>query len=361
MVELPTGTVTFLFTDVEESTAIVRKLGARYAEALRHCRDLLRSVFAEHGGNEVDTQGDSFFVAFTRARDAAIAAVEAQRSLARHDWPGGHALSVRMGLHTAEPHQWEEGYVGVGVHRAARICSVGHGGEVLLSRSTAGLIDDEDLPGIGLRDLGAHRLKGLDRLERIFQLVIDGLPSEFPPLRTVEGAGLATETLVILFGDMGAATPRSHESDPAEFRQLIGEYHRTIESVLAEHGGQQMPSFGDGVAAVFRSARTALTTAEMLHRRLASRDWPGGVAVRMSIGLAAGEAVATAFGYFGAAVNASMALCSLARPGQTLVSDTVRGLLGADDLNRVELTSVGKRITDGAAPFEVFEVVAADV
>jgi class 3 adenylate cyclase len=358
LVELPTGTVTFLFTDVEESTAVVRRLGPSYAEALRHSRELLRSVFAEHGGTEVDTQGDSCFVAFTRARDAVLAAVDAQRSLASQDWPGGHALHVRMGLHTAEPHRWEEGYVGVGVHRAARICSVGHGGEMLLSRSNAGLIDDEDLPGVSLRDLGAHRLKGLDRPERIFQLLVDDLPSEFPPLNTVEGAGLATETLVILFGDMGAATPRSHESDPAEFRQLIGEYHRTIEAVLAEQGGQQMPSFGDGVAAVFRSARTALTTAEMLHRRLASRDWPGGGAVQMSVGLAAGEAVATAFGYFGEAVNASMALCSLARPGQTLVSDTVRGLLGGDDLERVELSSVGRRISEGAAPFEVYEVVS---
>jgi class 3 adenylate cyclase len=358
LAELPTGTVTFLSTDVEESTAAVRKLGASYAEALRHSRDVLRSAFAEHGGHEVDTQGDSFFVAFTRARDAVLAAVDAQRALAAHDWPPGQELRVRIGLHTAEPHRWEEGYVGVGVHRAARICSVGHGGQVLLSRSTAGLIDDEDLPQIGLRDLGAHRLKGLDRPERIFQLIIDGLPSEFPPLNTVEGAGRATDTLVILCGDMGAATPRAYDTDPADFRQLIADYHRTVEAALAEHGGQLMASFGDGVAAVFRSARSALATAAVLHRRLEMRDWPGGGTVRISVGITAGEVVATAFGYFGAAVNASMALCSLAKPGQTLVSDTVRGLLAADELERIVLSSIGERVTAGAQPFDVYEVIS---
>jgi class 3 adenylate cyclase len=358
LAELPTGTVTFLFTDVEESTAVVRKLGPEYAAALRDNRDLLRAAFAEHGGHEVDAQGDSFFVAFTRARDAALAAVAAQRALVAHERPAGHELRVRMGLHTAEPHRWEGGYVGIGVHRAARICAVGHGGQVLLSRSTAGLIDDEDLPGVALRDLGAHRLKGLDRPERIFQLLVDGLPSEFPPLNTVEGAGLATETLVILFGDLGAATPASHETDPAEFRQLIAEFHRAVESVLAEHGGVLMASFGDAVGAVFRSARTALTTAEALHRRLAVHQWPGGAPLQMAIGLAAGEAVATAFGYFGAAVNASMALCGSARPGQTLVSESVRVLLDGAERKRLELTSVGKRTIGSAPPLEVYELVS---
>ena len=356
MPELPTGTVTFLSSDIEASTAVVRKLGAGYADALRLSREILRNALAEHGGHEVDTQGDSFFVAFTRARDAVLAAVSAQRALAAGEWPQGQQLHVRMGLHTAEPHRWEGGYVGLGVHRAARICAVGHGGQVLLSRSTAGLIDDEDIPGVGLRDLGAHRLKGLDRPERIFQLLVDDLPSEFPPLNTMEGAGLATEMLVILFGDLGSSTP-SHETDPADFRQLIAEFHRTVESVLAEHGGVLMASFGDAVGAVFRSARTALATAEELHRRLAGHRWPSGEPLQISLGLAAGEAVATAFGYFGTAVNTSMALCGVAQPGQTLVSDAVRVLLDGSDRERLERSSVGKRRIDNV-PFEVYEVVS---
>jgi class 3 adenylate cyclase len=355
--ESPTGTVTFLASDVEASTAVVRKLGAGYADALRLSRDLLRAAFGEHNGYEVDTQGDSFFVAFTRARDAALAAVSAQHMLAAAEqWPEQHRLHVRMGLHTAEPHRWEGGYVGIGVHRASRICAVGHGGQVLLSRSTAGLIDDEDIPGVGLRDLGAHRLKGLDRPERLFQLLVEDLPTEFPPLNTIEAAGLATEMLVILFGDLGSSTP-SHETDPAEFRQLIADFHRTVESVLTEHGGVLMASFGDAVGAVFRSARTALATAEALHKRLAAHRWPSGEPLQISLGLAAGEAIATAFGYFGTAVNTSMALCGLAAPGQTLASDAVRVLLDGSDRDRLERSSIGAKAIDNAPPFEVYELV----
>jgi class 3 adenylate cyclase len=296
-------------------------------------------------------------VVFTRARDAALAAVSGQRALtAAKQWPEDRRLSVRMGLHTAEPHRWEGGYVGTGVHRASRICAVGHGGQVLLSRSTAGLIDDEDIPGVELRDLGAHRLKGLDRPERIFQLLVDDLPSEFPPLNTIEGAGLETEMLVILFGDLGSSTP-SHETDPTEFRQLIADFHRTVESVLTEHGGVLMASFGDAVGAVFRSAQTALETAEDLHERLAVHRWPTGDRLQISLGLAAGEAVATAFGYFGVAVNTSMALCSFAAPGQTLASDAVRVLLDAGNRDRLRLSSVGTTAIDDAPPFEVYELV----
>jgi class 3 adenylate cyclase len=356
--ELPAGTVTFLATDVEASTAVVRKLGARYADALRLSRDVLRAAFGGHGGHEVDTQGDSFFVAFTRARDATLAAVSAQRALAATEqWPEDQRLRVRMGLHTAEPHRWEGGYVGIGVHRASRICAVGHGGQVLLSRSTAGVIDDEDIPGVGLRDLGAHRLKGLERPERIFQLLVDDLPMEFPPLNTPEGAGLATEMLVILFGDLGSSTP-SHETDPADFRQMIADFHRTVESVVAEHGGVLMASFGDAVGAVFRSARTALATAEELHERLAVHRWPTGEPLQISLGLAAGEVVATAFGYFGAAVNTSMALCGLAAPGQTLASDAVRVLLDGSDRDRLERSSVGTKAIGNAPPFDVYELVS---
>jgi class 3 adenylate cyclase len=184
--DLPQGIVTFLFTDVARSTELVKKLGERYGQVLARHRALLRAVFVAHGGVEVDTQGDSFFVAFARPRDGVAAAVAAQRALAGHRWPDDAPLAVRMGLHTGEAHAAEHGYVGIAVHRAARICTVAHGGQVLLSRSTAGISDDEELPGVALRDLGEHRLKDLDRPERIWQLVIEGLPSTFPPLRTID-------------------------------------------------------------------------------------------------------------------------------------------------------------------------------
>jgi len=184
---LPTGTVTMLFTDIEGSTHLLQQLGDRYASVLAECRYLLRTAFQQWGGYEVDTQGDAFFVAFARATDAVLAAVEAQRALAAHTWPEGMAMHVRMGLHTGEPALTPEGYVGLDVHRTARIMSAAqHGGQVLLSRTTYNLVE-QDLPDdLSLRDLGKHRLKDLGRPQRLFQLVISDLPADFPPLKTLD-------------------------------------------------------------------------------------------------------------------------------------------------------------------------------
>lgn len=183
MAELPTGTVTFLFTDIEGSTRLLRQLGARYDSVLADHQRILRECFEAHGGREVDTQGDSFFVAFARAGDAVASAVEAQRALAGQSWPDEVQVRVRMGLHTGEPRPTGERYVGFGVHRAARIGAVGHGGQVLLSNATRELIEDELPPDTRIVELGAFELKDLDRPERLFQLEIDGLPSTFPPLK----------------------------------------------------------------------------------------------------------------------------------------------------------------------------------
>jgi len=186
MLELPSGTVTFLFTDIEGSTLLLKELGPRYGDALADHQRILRAAFSAHGGREVDTQGDSFFVAFRRAKDAIAAAADAQRDLAAHSWPEGGAVRVRMGLHTGEPRVGDERYVGLGVHKAARIAAAGHGGQVLLSRTTRELVEDELPPGVTIRDLGERRLKDLDRPERLSQLVIDGLQSEFARLNTLD-------------------------------------------------------------------------------------------------------------------------------------------------------------------------------
>jgi WD40 repeat protein len=146
----------------------------------------MRVAFAEHGGEEMGTEGDAFFVAFRRARDAIAAAAAAQRALAAHQWTDGAQLRVRMGLNTGEPGLEEEGYFGLGLHLTARICSAAHGGQVLVSQSTCAVTQDEDLGGVELRDLGEHFLKDFDRPERLFQLVIDGLPDAFPPPKTLD-------------------------------------------------------------------------------------------------------------------------------------------------------------------------------
>ena len=184
MRDLPTGTITLLFTDIEGSTHLLQKLGERYAELLNECRTLLRTAFSAYHGHEVDTQGDAMFAAFARASDALLAAVAAQRELALHSWPSAMAVRVRMGLHTGEPSRVVEGYVGLDVHYAARIMNAAHGGQVLLSQTTRDLVE-HDLPaGVSLRDLGEHHLKDLEQPISLYQLVIAGLPADFPPLKT---------------------------------------------------------------------------------------------------------------------------------------------------------------------------------
>lgn len=184
MTTLRGGTVTFVFTDIAGSTELVKRLGDRYAEVLSAHRAIVRAEFTTRGGQELDTQGDAFFYCFERARDAVAAAVAAQRSLAAHSWPDDAEVRVRMSIHTGEPVVGEEGYVGIDVHRAARICSAAHGGQVLLSATTAALVSGAAMPeGVSKHDLGDVHLKDLDEAERVVQLDIDGLPSSFPPLR----------------------------------------------------------------------------------------------------------------------------------------------------------------------------------
>ncbi|MEK6274503.1 MAG: tetratricopeptide repeat protein [Actinomycetota bacterium] len=176
MRDLPSGTVTFLFTDIEGSTSLLNNLGDEYAAVLAEHRRILRSAFTKRGGVEVDTQGDAFFYAFTRAGDAVKAASEGQDALAEGP------LRVRIGVHTGEPLVTDEGYVGLDVHRAARIAATAHGGQVVISQTTRDLLDS----GIELRELGAHRLKDLVEPQRLYQLGFD----EYPPLRSLNQTNL---------------------------------------------------------------------------------------------------------------------------------------------------------------------------
>jgi YVTN family beta-propeller protein len=184
MPEQPTGTVTLLFTDVEGSTRLLERLGRdRYAEGLEHHRLLLRDAFEHHGGFEVSCEGDSFFVAFPRGEDAVRAAAAAQRSLYETTWPHDLPFPVRMGIHTGEPKVVERNYVGLDVHRAARVMSASSGGQVLVTARTTDLVDGELPEGIALHELGRFVLKDFDRPEPLAELVVDGLPAELPPPR----------------------------------------------------------------------------------------------------------------------------------------------------------------------------------
>ena len=189
MPELPTGTVTFLFSDVEGSTELLRTLRDGYADVMADHERLLRSAFEGAGGHEINTQGDSFFVAFRKPKDAVGAALEAQRAIGSHEWPEGAEMRVRIGIHTGEATVAGDRYVGLGVHRAARICAAAHGGQVLISQTTQALLEeDEELLGeLDFGDLGPRSLKNFDRPVRIYQLLAPDLPAEFPDLRVDEG------------------------------------------------------------------------------------------------------------------------------------------------------------------------------
>lgn len=200
MPNLPTGTVTFAFSDIEASTTLLKRLGdARYAELLATHRRLVRETFAGFGGQEIDTQGDAFFYGFSRARDAVAAAVEVQRAHERARWPDDASVRLRIGLHTGEPAIGEEGYTGLDVVRASRIAATGLGGQVLLSDTTRAIVADDLPDGVTLRSLGDRPLRDIDRPEPLSELVIpdvtvtraDGAPADGAPSTPVAPMSVA--------------------------------------------------------------------------------------------------------------------------------------------------------------------------
>ncbi len=178
MSELPTGTVTFLFSDVEGSTVLLRRLRDRYTDVLQRASAPASRAFSDHDGHEVGTEGDSFFVAFADPDSALAAAASAQQALAAHEWPDGAEVRVRMGIHTGQVSVADGHYVGLAVHRAARICGAGEGGQVLVSQSTRALLHDDEpeAEGLALNDLGERTLKDFDRPIRIYELLATDRP-----------------------------------------------------------------------------------------------------------------------------------------------------------------------------------------
>jgi class 3 adenylate cyclase len=181
MPALPEGTVTFVFTDIEGSTTILKQLGERYREVLAQHRQIVRDAFGAAGGSEIDTQGDAFFYAFPRARAAVASAVEVQRAHAEADWPDAACVRVRIGVHTGEPHVGDEGYLGLDVVRAARICAVARGGNVLISQVTRALIGSNLPEGVSVFPVGERHLKDIDEPERVYELEIEGVETTPAP------------------------------------------------------------------------------------------------------------------------------------------------------------------------------------
>jgi YVTN family beta-propeller protein len=262
MPERPTGTVTFLFSDIEGSTRLLQKLRGAYDEVLSMHARLLRSTIEQFDGHEIDTQGDAFFVAFARARDAVAAAVAAQRALAAQPWPEGVSVRVRMGVHTGEPLVGGERYIGMGVNKGARICAAGHGGQVLLSNTTRELVEDDLPDDVRVRDLGEHELKDLNRPERIFQLEIDGLPALFPALRTAQGSAFEGREGELARAAEGIA-PRGFTSRRAALAAAaaVAIVAAVVIPLLTLGGSSEIGVAANSIAALDQSGSVAATVA----------------------------------------------------------------------------------------------------
>jgi predicted ATPase/class 3 adenylate cyclase len=254
---LPTGTVTFLFTDIERSTLLLRELGDHYAQILGDHGQIVRGALEREGGAEIGTEGDSFFAVFASPAAAVRAVIEAQRALASHPWPQGAEVRVRMGLHTGEGARVGDGYVGLDVHRAARIGDAGHGGQVLLSGATEALIRHSLPQGVELVDLGEHRLKDLPHPERLFQLTIDGLPGEFPPLRSLDARpNNLPAQLSSFIGRQDVIREVEQALEGTRLLTLTGPGGTGKTRLALEVAHRRLPSFLDGVWFVDLSAVT---------------------------------------------------------------------------------------------------------
>jgi class 3 adenylate cyclase len=357
---LPRGTVTFLFSDIEESTGLLRRVGNEAFAAMRaDHRRLLRAAFDAHGGREIDTAGDGFFVAFDSARNAAEAAVKGQLTLARFRWPSEGEVRVRIGLHTAEPHVSEDGYVGVGVHRAARICDAAQGGQILLSNATAGIIEDAELPGITLIDLGEHMLKGLPRKQRLFQLDAPELPSEFTGPRTlhadIQRPGAGTFFHTDLTGWRHVIRVLGDDASSA----LVADYQAIVNAAVEASEGATLERAGDHMLAVFGEASNAVRAADAVRERLSEFAWPTDCDVAVAIVVHSGRwsgdtrrpAAATALLWI-------TKLAKVVEPGQVLVSQATASLLEGDLVAR-RLRSLGERaVPDFDEPVHLHELTA---
>jgi class 3 adenylate cyclase len=347
--ELPTGTVTFLFTDIEGSTDLVRELGAGYGRVRTEHRRILRDAFNAHGGQEIDTAGDGFFVVFERAGDAVAAAVAAQRALS------DSRLRVRIGLHSAEPYLDEEGYVGVGVNRAARICAAGHGGQILLSNATAGIVEDLGIEGVKLQDLGEHRLKDIETPQRLFQIVVADLEADFPTLKSLDALG-PSAVITLVASDIVGWQRVLRELGDQRAALVARAYQRLAIQEARRHGGRDLEVMVDTVLGGFERPLDAMHAAKSLREALRTEPWFPGERPGVRIAIHSGRVISARPGQLGLSAVRCLSLCSTARPGQILVSHATEALLEGEPSD-VPLRDLGERtLNDFDRPARVFEV-----
>jgi predicted ATPase/class 3 adenylate cyclase len=267
MAPLPTGTVTFFFSDIEGSTRLLEALGHDYDDVLERHRRIVREAFSRSAAVEIGTEGDSFFAVFPSAPDAVAAAVAIQRAIAAEVWPQDSNLRLRIGLHTGEARLAGAGYVGLDIHRAARIMAAAHGGQIVISAATRTLAERSLDDSIQLRDLGEHRLRDLSAPERLYQVLASGLPTDFSPLRTLNAIpnNLPTQTSRLIGRDAELAVIRNHlDSSSVRLLTLTGPGGIGKTRLALQAAADQVDRFPDGVYFVdlssARDAEAALQT-----------------------------------------------------------------------------------------------------
>lgn len=349
---LPRGTVTFVFSDIEGSTELSRRHGAAYGDVRAEHRRLLREALEAYGGHEIDADGDAFFIVFERAADAVAATVAAQRALMVTD-----AVRVRMGLHTTEPHLHSDGYVGVGVSRAARICAAAHGRQIVVSHATAGIVEDDPNLDIRLHDLGDHYLKDISGPQRLFQIDADGLPSDFPPLGTKVAAGAIATLLAI---DLSGWSHVLRELGDDGAAAAAAEYHRIVAKEARANDGVDVERIADSVMCAFTSPKGALLAAVEIQMKLRNSDWIASTEKpEPAAAVHTGRVTSLAGAHLGSAAQRVTRLCSSAAPGQILVSHSTQALLEGELLDELELRDLGERELAGIEPLRVYELLAS--
>ena len=355
--DLPRGTVTFLFTDIEASTELVRQLGRGYGDVRAEHGRLIEDACGAHEGHVIDTQGDAYFAAFERAADAVATAIDVQRRLAGAEWPDGAQLRVRIGLHTAEPYMHASGYVGIGVHRAARICAAAHGGQILLSHATAGIIEDLEPAEFDIHELGEFRLKDIAKPQRLFQLVVQGLEHEFAAPMTLDAARDPYGRVgTLLATDIAGWSHFIREEGDDAAAEVSAEYRRTVQETVAAHEGLTLEAFADTVLAVFDRPRDAVACAVAARERLREHSWPQGFECPTAFAVHTGRLVSK--DHRGASVVHIFELMREPEPGQILVSHSTEALLEGERLDPWQLRDLGERqLGSSEYTHRVFELV----
>ena len=261
-----------------------------------------------------------------------------------------------MGLHSAEPYLHEDGYVGVGVHRAARICAAGHGGQILLSNATAGIVEDLGLKGLGLLDLGEHELKDIERPQRLFQIVVDGLPSKFPPLNTVNAASPYPAIVTLLQTDLTDFRLVLRTIGDDQSVRVAAAYQAIITEEVAGNSGRVLELVGDHVTAIFERPFDALRAAMTVRERLRSESWLVGVnEAPVRVAIHSGRLADPSARYLGSLALHCHLLVNAAEPWQILVSHATEALL-AGELHELRLLDLGERTLDAERTLRVFEL-----